>query len=95
MGERRQIPVQRPTPPSLTIGKKGFIDRGRRLQEETAQSALTVILMLVGVGLTRVIFVILGTTSLQFHGWLVPISLRPLLGIAAVFVMVIVWSSCS
>ena len=33
--------------------------------------------------------------NLQFQGWFVSISLRPVLGIRAVNVMAAVWSSCS
>ena len=45
-----QMSVQRLTPPTAppdNQGARAFIDRGRRLQAETAQSALTVILKLV------------------------------------------------
>jgi len=59
----------------------------RGLWAETAQSALTVILKLVIGGLTSVIFIVLGTVNLHFQGWFVSISLRPVLGTAAAFVM--------
>ena len=35
------------------------------------------------------------TVHLQFQGWLLPISLRPILRIVAAYAMAIVWSSCS
>ena len=38
---------------------------------------------------------VLSTVSLQFQGRFVPISLRPVLGIVAAYVMTVVWSSCS
>ena len=65
------------------------------MHAETAQSALMVILKLVIGGLTSVILIVLGTVNLQFQGWFVSISLRPVLGIAAAYVMATVWSSCS
>ena len=37
----------------------------------------------------------LSTVHLQFQGWLLPISVRPILRIVAAYVMAIVWSSCS
>ena len=46
-------------------------------------------------GLITVILIILSTVNLQFQGWLIPIFLRPILGIVAAYVMVTVWSSCS
>ena len=56
-------------------------------------SALTVILKLVTSGLNRVILIVSGAVSLQFHGWFVPISLRPVLRVIAAYVMSTVWSS--
>ena len=91
----RQIPVQRLTPLPDSQGARAFIDRGRRLHEETAQSALTVILKLVTGGLTSVILIVLGAVNLHFQGQFVSISLRPVLGIVAAYVMATVWSSCS
>ena len=38
---------------------------------------------------------VLNIINLQFQGQLVPISLRPVLGIVAAYVMATVWSSCS
>ena len=61
---------------------KGFIDRGRGCLQKQ-QSALTVILKLVISGLISIIFIVLGTVNFQFPGALVPISLRPILGIMA------------
>ena len=66
-----QISVQRPTLPPPTPynqGARAFIDGGRGLRAETAQSALRVILKLVTGGLTNVILVVLSTVTLQFHG---------------------------
>ena len=51
-----------------------FIDRGRGLRVETAESALTVILKLVIGGLTSVVLIVLSTVTLQFQGWFVPIT---------------------
>ena len=68
----RWIPVQRLTPPPLTMGGQELLQRG--LHVETVQSALTVILKLVIGGLTSVILIVLGTINLQFQGWFVPIS---------------------
>ena len=39
--------------------------------------------------------IVLSTVDLQFHGWFVPISLRPVIGTVAADVMATVWSSCS
>ena len=74
---------------------RAFIDRARRLHAETAQSALTVILKLVIGGLTCVISIVLSTVNLQFQGRFVSISLRPILGIVAAYVMATAWSSRS
>ena len=91
-----RTPVQRPTPhPTDNQGARAFIDGGRGLHAETAQSALRVVLKLVIGGLTSVILIVLSTVSLQFQDWFVPIALRPVLGIVAAYVMVTVWSSCS
>ena len=46
-----------------------------------AQTALTVIFKLV----ISIVFVVLGTVSLQFQGWLVSMSLTPVLGTVAAF----------
>ena len=89
------MPVQRPTPRPDNQGARAFIDRGRGLHVETAQSALTVILNLVISGLTSVILIVLGTVNLQFQVRFVPISLRPILGIVAAYVTATVWSSRS
>ena len=77
--------VQRlaPLPPLAISGARAFIDRRKGLHGEIAQSALTVIFRLVIGGLTRVILIVLGTVNFQFPGALVPISLRPILGIMA------------
>ena len=74
-------------PPPDNQGAGAFIHRGKALHAETAQSALTVILKLVISGPTSIISIVLGTVNLQFQGWFVSISLRPILGIAAAYVM--------
>ena len=67
-------------------GAKAFIDRGRGLHAETAQSALRVILKLF-IGLTRVILIILNTVNLHFQDQFVPVSLKLILRIVSVHVM--------
>ena len=63
---------------------------------ETAQTALTVILKLVISGLICVILIVLDCFSLSsVPESVVPISLRQILEIAAVYVMATVKSSCS
>ena len=74
---------------------RAFIDGGRGLHSETAQSALMVILKWSCGGLISIILIFLSTVSLQFQGHFFPIFLRPILGIVAVYVMATVWSSCS
>ena len=88
--------AQRLIPPHWQpVGQELFIDRSRRIQAETAQSSLKVIFKVVISGLTSVILVVLGTVNLQFQDPFVSISLRPVLGIAAGYVMDTVWSSRS
>ena len=92
---RRGIPVQRLSTLTPSQWARTFIDRGRRGRPAvTAQSAVTVSWTFVISGLTSIILVVLGTANLHFQGWLVPISLRPVLGMAA-YVMATIWSSCS
>ena len=67
------------------------MEGGRGRHAERAQSSLTVIFKLVTGGLISVILVVLGTVNLQFQGHFVPISLRPVLGIVAAYVMATVW----
>ena len=81
-------------PPADNQWARAFIDGGRGYVE-TAQSALIVILKLVLGGMISVILIVLSTVSLQFQGQFVPISLRPVLGVVAAYVMATVWSSCS
>ena len=69
-------------------GTRALIDRGRGLCVETAQSALMVLLLLAIRGLSSSVLIVLRTVSLQFQSWFVPISLRPVLGIAAAYVHV-------
>ena len=65
-------------PPSMGFSRQEhFIDRGKGLRAETAQSALTVIFILVVSGLTSIILIVLGTVNLQFLGGFVSLSLRP------------------
>ena len=45
-------------------------------------------------GLTSTILTVLSTIDPQFQGWFVPICLRPILRIVAVYVKATVWSSC-
>ena len=88
---RRQTTVQRPATP--TISGQELLWEG--LHTEAAQSALRVILKLVIDGLTNIILMVIGMVNLQFQGQLVPISLRPVPGIVAAYVMATVWSSSS
>ena len=74
------------------LATSGARDRRKGLQVEAAQSAVTVIFKLIIGGLTRVIFVVLGTVILKFQGPFVPISLRPILDIMTASV---VRRSCS
>ena len=82
---QRLIPLHR-----QPVGQELFIDRSRRIQAETAQSSLTVIFKWVIGSLTSVILIVLGTVNLQFQGPFVHISLKPILGIMAAYVMDIV-----
>ena len=82
----RHTCVQRLVLPANNQWSRAFIGRGRGLQAETAQSALTVILKLVIGGLINFILNVLGTVHLQFQSWFVPISLRSFLGILATYV---------
>ena len=76
-------------------GTRTFIDRGRGLHVETAQSALMVLLLLAIGGLSSSILIVLETVSLQLQSWFAPISSRPVLGILAAYVhvyrLVIMW----
>ena len=73
---------------------RAYTQGERGLHTGTGQSALIVILKSVISGLTSITVIILGTINLQFQGWFVPISLRPILGIVAAYVIATVWSSC-
>jgi len=84
-----------PAKPPDNQGIRTLIDEGRGLHAETTQSALTVILKWFICGLSNVILIVLSTVTLQSHGQFVPISLRPILGIVAAYVMATVWLSCS
>ena len=61
------ISVQRLTPPTDNQGIRAFIDKGRVLHEETAQSALTVILKLVINSLKSAVLVAFGAVNLQLQ----------------------------
>ena len=76
MGGGNACPKADSPPP---IRGKSFYRHREGLHEETAQSALTVILIISG--LISVTFLVLRTVSLPFQDWFVPISLRPVLGI--------------
>ena len=52
---------------------RAFVDRGRGLHSETAQSAQMLILKVVIGGLPTVILIVLSTVNLQFWSWFVPI----------------------
>ena len=54
---------------------RAFISWRRGLHEETAQSALIILKLVIG-GLTTVILVALGTINLQFQDWFISVSLR-------------------
>ena len=56
---------------------------GGGLQAEIARSALTIILNLVISDLTSIILIVLRTVNLQFQSQFIPISLKPVLRIAA------------
>ena len=60
--------------------ERAFINRGRGLHAETAQSALTIIWKLVKGGLISVFLIIITTVTLQLQSQFVPVSLRPDLG---------------
>ena len=68
-------------------GPRACIGRGRGLHAETAQSALTVVLKSVLGGLTNVILIVLGTVNHHSQGQFVSISLRPILGVVAAYVV--------
>ena len=71
-------PKADPHPQQLaTSGARAFVDRRKGLHAEAAQSALTVIFILVTDGLTSL--VVLGTVNLQFQRPFFHISLRPVL----------------
>ena len=82
-------------PPGDNQWARAFINKGRRLHAETAQSALTIILKLVISVLSSVFLIVLSTVNLQFQGQFVPASLQPVLRIVAACVMATVWSSNS
>ena len=79
---------------SFKGGLSGCAGQGSATRR-TAHSALTVILRLVIGGLISTILVGLCTVSLQFQVHLFFISLNPVPGIVAAYVMAAVGSSCS
>jgi len=87
--------VQRPTPLTDNQWARAFISWGRGLPEETAQSALIILKLVIG-GLTNVILIVLGTINLQFQDWVISISLRSVLRtVEAYYVMATVYASWS
>ena len=86
-------PSPRPRP-GWQPGGKCFYRWREGLHAERAQSALTVILKLVMWWFDQR-HLVLSTVDLQFQGWFFPISLRPVLGVVAAFVMATVRLSCS
>ena len=96
VGEGSTCPKADSPPPPENQGTIAFIDRGRGLQAETAQSVLTVILKLAISGLIiSVILTVLAPVGLQFQGQCVSISSRPVVGTVAYDVMATIWLSCS
>jgi len=69
------------------MGISGVIVGGKPLHAETAQSALTVFLKLVIGGLTSIVLIVFSTVTLQSYCQFVPISLSPVLGTVAAYVM--------
>ena len=94
-GQGGQVSVQRPTPFTDNQWGNSLYRLREGLQLETAQSAPTVMLKLSTRGLTSVTLMVLGAVDLQFQGRFVPVSLRPVLRIVAVYVTATAWSSCS
>ena len=84
---RGQTPVWRPAPPPDNQRARAFIDGGRGLRAETAQSASTVILKLVIGGLTSITVTILSTVSLQFQHRFVSSFLRSVLRTVAAYLI--------
>lgn len=74
---------------------RAFIHEVRRLHAETHSHLWQLSWNWLCGGLTSVILLVLSTVPLQFQGWFVPTSLRPVLRIVAAYVMAIVWSSWS
>ena len=77
-----------------SVGKNFYRQReGASYRKSTVSSDSH--LQLVMDGLTRVLLVVSSSVNLLFHGWLVLISLRTILGTVAACIMATVWSSCS
>ena len=74
------------------MGISGVIVGGKELRAETAQSALTVFLKLVIGGVTSIVLIVFSTVNLQSYCQFVPISLSPVLGTVAAYVMATVLS---
>ena len=81
-------------PPTDSQGARAFIGGGRGYLQKQ-QSAVTSSWHWSSVVLISSILIVSSTVHLQFQGRFVPISLRPVLGIAAAYVMATAWSSCS
>ena len=98
-GGWEQTLIQRPTTllrqsvgTSFKMGISGVIVGGKELRAETAQSALTVFLKLVIGGVTSIVLIVFSTVNLQSYCQFVPISLSPVLGTVAAYVMATVLS---
>ena len=89
-----RMSVQRPIPPYWRPVRQELVQTEGGGSKKK-QSALIVILKQVISCLTSVILVVLGTVNLQFQGYFVSISLRPVLRIVAAYVVGTVQSSSS
>ena len=88
------MPVQRLTPsPDNRDGARGFIDKGRGLHAAIAVSSDGLLETGHRWSDQHHLLIVLSTVNLQFQGWFVSLSLRPVLGIVqdgAAYVMPIV-----
>ena len=74
---------------------QGFIGRGRGYMQKQHSQLWPSSWNWSCSGLISVILIVLSTANLQFQDPFVPISLTPVFGIVAAYVMATVWSSCS
>ena len=86
-GEGEDTCPKADSPDPLTVSDQPLLEARRGPRVEKAQATLTVILKSVISGLTIIISIGLRTVDLQFQVSLFPISLRPVLGIVAAYVM--------